>query len=235
LEHYLALVPLVRQRHHATELAAVTMLGFGYPIGEALLPRSYAEVLPTIKDPLGWSDAMSEHYRNRGMPLAKTAIAHLRSHGIYPKDATADQLAWDFFTGLSAFSGGNASRGQIRIFLASVLPRYSEAPEDLAEFVIDLYARLQNELALPRLLETASHASVEELLSVQPSAAEEVDESLNRFGLDLSCDSCEEWRGLIVGASLPYYLRIQQIDLVELWPDSMVPVSLQTPSRPRAP
>jgi hypothetical protein len=208
-------------------LAAVTMLGFGYSIGDALVRSAYAEVLPSMEDPCGWSEAMVAHYRKRGMPLARAAVDHLRSHG---SEGTAEDLASDFFDGLSAFAGGTASREQIRVFLAAVLPKYSQAPEELAEFVIDLYARLQSEVSLPRLLETATTATVEELLSVQPLAAQDVDDNLNRLGLlDLSCDSCQEWRGLFVGAVLPYHLRIQQLDLDELWPDSMVPTSLQNP------
>jgi len=231
LKHYLTVAPLIRQRHDATELAAITMIGLGFPIEVALLHRSYAKVLPTIQDPLGWSDAMLEHYWNRGMPLAKTAIAHLRSHGIYSKEATAANVAGELFDGMFSFSRGAASREQIGLLLAGVLPKYAQAPKEVTDFVIDLYGRLQREVALPRLLETANEASLEELLSVQPLASQEVDESLSRFGLfDLSCDSCHEWRGLIVGATLPYYLRIQQIDLEELWPDSMVPESLQSPS-----
>ena len=161
---------------------------------------------------------MVEHYRNRGMPLARVAMNHLRSHGSYVGDATAYEIATDFFEGMGAFSGGTASREQIRLFLASVLPKYSQAPEDLAEFVIDLYARLQKEVALPRLLETATRASVDNLLSVQPLAARGVDENLARFGIDFTCDTCHEWQGLFVGATLPYYLRIQEIDLEESAP-----------------
>jgi hypothetical protein len=209
----------------------MTMLGLGYPIAEALKETAYAEVLPAIQDPVRWSDAMLDHYQNRGMPLVRTAVAHLRSHGVYRSDVTAEEMAGDFFDGLSAFSSGTASREQIKVFLASVLPRYGRAPEELAEFIIDLYARLQGEISLPKLLETAQVASVQDLLSVQPLAAEEMEDSLKRFGsMDFTCDSCQEWRGLLVGAMLPYHLRIGQLDLLNLWPDSMVPLALHESS-----
>ena len=224
LEHYLTVAPLIRQRHDATELAAVTMIGFGFPIDVDLLHESYAKVLPTIRDPVGWSDAMLDHYQNRGMPIVKTAIAHLRSHGIQSEDATAENLAGTFFDGLFAFSRGAASREQIRSLLAAVLPKYGQAPTEVIDLIIILYERLQKEISLPKLLETANGATVEELLSVQPLATIEVEDDLNRFGsVELSCQMCGEWRGLIVGASLPFYLRIQQMDLDELLPDSIVP------------
>jgi hypothetical protein len=223
VDHYVAVAPLIRQRHDATELAAVTMMGWGFPVDVSLLHKSYGKIYVAPKDQEALSDAMLARYRNRGMPLVKTAISHMRSHGFANDGSNAEDLGDRLFEGLTSFSLGMASLEQIRDLLGAVLPKFSEAPKAVIDFVIRMYEILQSELSLPRLLNVASKASVDELLAVLPQAKVDVEDDFNRFGgFAEACGFCEETKGLLIGVALPYHLLMQQLDFDSLLTRSLL-------------
>jgi hypothetical protein len=223
LGHYAAVVPLVRQRHSATELAALTMIGWGYPVDIELLRRSYARAFNTLFEPEELRDAMLTHYQNKGMPLVKAGIAHLRSHGDYPKDTTAEELGYDFLDSLTGLSSGKATKEQLRVLLLSVFPKSADAPEQVVEFVLTCYDRVQADMSLTAMLSTALTADLSDFMEAQPIVAKDVKADLERFGgVDFACTLCNETLGLLTGTALPCQIRMSQLDLESLLPDSLL-------------
>src|SRR5579862_946625 len=222
LEHYLAVVPLVRQRHSATEIAALTMMCWGFPVDIDLLRRSYARAAG-IGDFEQQSEDLLAHYENRGMPVFRKMLAHIRSHGL-GTGRPADQLAYEVIQATLNQAMGTATSEQVRLLLAAALPKFGQAPQAVIEWVIQLFRRIQSQLSLPALLETVKNSSTEELLSVRKETEDDLVLSLKNFGSTFQefCRECEETRGLIVGFGLPLHVALHSIDfdalLAELGP-----------------
>jgi hypothetical protein len=216
--HYEAVAPLVRQRHNSKELAALTMLGWGYPIDIGLLRRAYAKTY-ALDDRIDRRvELLVDHYENKGMPVLKSAIAHVRSHGVVAPEDTARDVAHDLIESTLTFASGQAGSDQIRRVLGASLPKYGQAPEQLLEWVITLFGVLQREIALPMLLKTVNESSTEDLLRHQPEAQTEIERNLEYLGgFDAGCQSCAETRGILTAAAIPISVRLERVDF-----DSMI-------------
>lgn len=218
VEHYRAVLPLIRQRHDAQELAALTMLGWGYPIEIGCLRRSYAKAYGVGRDLGVRAEALLDFYNNRGSPLFKTAMAHIRSHGLSEPGESAEELAYRMIAGALHFGKGNATPQQLRLLLAANAPGYGTAPEDLINWILEFYGVLQRETSLTKLLETVNQTTTEELLKVQPEVLKDMETSFAGFGgLEVACRGCDETKGLMVAASLPFYVRLGQLDPEEMF------------------
>jgi hypothetical protein len=210
LDHYCAVVPLVRQRHAATEIAAITMVGWGFPVDIGLLRRSYARAY-SLGDHDQRADDLLTHYQNRGVPMFRNAMAHVRTHGL-AQEMTAEDLASDLIDASLSFGEGSAGNEQIQMMLAVALPKYSEAPDAVINWVVQMFGRLQTEFSLQKLLDTVNESSTEDLLRCQPMAATELDTNIAHLGaFEVGCRECEERRGYMVGLSIPMHLRIEAL------------------------
>jgi hypothetical protein len=229
VDHYAALIPLIRQRHAATEIAAITMIGWGFPIDMGLLRKSYGRAY-SLGDLEDRADDLLDHYQNRGMSLFKSAMAHVRTHGM-ANGRDASDLADDLIRAALSYSCGMARTEQIRLMLAAALPKYSQAPEAVVNWVLQLFDRLQSEFALPKLLETVNEASTEDLLRFQPTAATELDMNIKHLGgFEPGCTDCNERRGFMIGTSIPVHVRLAVLDW-EHWVDELattVPPGFET-------
>jgi hypothetical protein len=221
VEHYAAVIPLIRQRHAATEIAALTMIGWGYPIDIALLRQAYAKAF-TLGDVDSCVDRMGDYYKKRGHQIFTRALAHLRSHQDIPSAWDATDLTDELISALVGSAFGSATQDQIRTVLAAGLPNFRDTPEEVIDWVIEVFADLQREFSVPQLLEAVNASTTEDILGVQPLAASELEEHVESFGgFEGFCDDCNEYRGYLMGLAIPMELRKKQLNWESLVDDLM--------------
>lgn len=210
LAQYVAAVPLIRRRHSARELAALTLLGWGYSVEIDFLRHSYARAYALDDDTDDRIDALLDHYKNRGMPVLRTAMSHVRTHGLANGSESAEELAEDLIASVLGLASGNAGSDQLRMLLIANLPISSEAPEAFVDWALNLFTIVQRDIALPRLLETVNKSSTEDLLQVQPEVSVGMEQDLeNLGGIDAACSGCRETLGLMVALAIPIQLRLE--------------------------
>jgi len=213
LQHYAAVVPLLRQRHDATEMAAVTMVGWGYPIDIDTLRKAYAKIYFHPQDQV-LIDRTVERYRNHGFPMLRVSLDHLRSHGLVQRGQAPDELAENLLEGLVAAATGRATKEQFRMMLAAAYPNFGAAPERVIDAMAQVMTMLQMETSTDKLYETVLHSTTEELLEIQGPVAADISAAFEHLGFTSEdCSNCSETVGLMIGAALPYFRRLMGLDL----------------------
>jgi hypothetical protein len=230
VEHYAAVVPLVRQRHGATQIAAITMLGWGYYVDIGLLRRAYRWAF-RIGDAEERADGILDYYLNRGLPIFKTMMAHVRSHGV-GNGLPAELLADKMIRAALNQALGVASSDDLRLTLAAAAPKFAAAPQAAVDWFLQLFGRIQAQLSLPALLAAIDEVSTEDLLSVRESATRELELSFGHLGgfFEKFCRECDETLGWITGLVLPMHLQLKRIDfdlLLEEFGPTMPPEFLE--------
>jgi hypothetical protein len=212
VDHHAAAVPLLRQRHDCVEAAALTLVGWGYPVDRAPLERAYAQAL-IPDDPDADADHAVERRRKHPVPFLGQFARHLRSTA-HPA-VEMDELAYMAATASTSFlSGQPHSREHLAQLLTARFghPISVLAPQ-VADFAFAFMARLASQFDGPALLETVRRHSVEDLLAAQPQAAKLVDEDLASLGNPVDdCPRCAEFRATLIALHMPALIVADELD-----------------------
>jgi hypothetical protein len=212
VDHYAAAVPLLRQRHHCIELAALTLLGWGYPIAKEPLARGYTEML-TPDNPEDAIDRVVERRRKHPVPFLGQFARHLRSAGHTPAD-TEDLVVMTAGASLAFLTGAARSREQLALLLiARFGPQFAALAPEVADFALNFMSSLAPEFSGPALLASIRRHTVDDLLAAQPTAAKLVDDDLSDLnGWTDDCPMCAEGRAILIALNIPALLRAEELD-----------------------
>lgn len=211
VDHYVALIPLHRQRHDSTELAAITMLGAGYPVEVELMRRSYRKAFSLPLDSSTLSDVLVDMYENKGNPMFSTMLRRLRMSAFHDETITSGAQSFQTVKGLIDFFLGDLRIEQLVTLLGTLLPEKISISSESIAWLYEVFLIFSKELSLSALLETTNTTSVEELLAVQPVAHSEMSPLFTLFGFtNYRPESQPEIMDLVTGLVLPMRLRMRR-------------------------
>jgi hypothetical protein len=214
VEHYAAAVPLIRQRHDCVDLAALTMLGWGYPVEKPTLERAYAKALFPPDGNEALADRITERYGNNPVPFLGYLVRHLRQHPGHTRE-TSDELAFEIVQSLADLLSGQVfSEDRIAALLTARFgPAYAGLAPELSGALAACFTRVATQFSALNLLNTVRKSSVEDLLTFQPAAAEQVDADLAVFGSSVdTCTKCAEGRAIWIALMIPLLIHAEQLD-----------------------
>jgi hypothetical protein len=212
VEHYAAALPLLKQRHKALEVAAITMAGWGYPVAISLLRQSYALAFGVTNSEARVS-GLVDYYKKTGIPVFTTGLRHIRERH-QDSGLNADELAAVLIGSSLSFMQGVASPAQVRkVMAAGAPPGYDKVSETAIAWLTDVFVLLQQQCTPELVLASIEQASTEDFVRLQPVVEEYVTKDFGRFGgFDEYCKQCSETRGFMIGLAIPWYLHGERFD-----------------------